>query len=379
MDRRAVESIVRCGSSRMARVAEAVIFGVVSVEMHLRIMFCVQPKRYLMRALLIILLATAMVPAPSLSAQDRDVVLVVHGGAASRDDKLITPEWERRARAGMEKAVREGHAVFLRGGSSLDMVEASIRIMEDDPVFNAGKGAVFTLQGRNELDASIMEGKGLTAGAVAGVTIVKNPIVAARAVMEKTKHVILVSEGANTFAREHGLELVDPSYFRTEERWGELQDHLARQKPRGAVPEPRETHWSTVGAVARDSKGDLAAGTSTGGMAYKRYGRVGDSPIIGAGTYADNAAAGISATGHGEFFIRYAVTHDIVALMKYRNLSVQAAADEVIQGKLKPAGGMGGVICLDKEGRVASSFNTDGLFRAHVTRDGKITVKLFKE
>ncbi|MBM3823981.1 MAG: isoaspartyl peptidase/L-asparaginase [Verrucomicrobia bacterium] len=312
-------------------------------------------------------------------AQEQDVVLVIHGGAASREDALITPEWEQRARAGLKRAAEEGFAVYRRGGSSLDIIEASIRSMEDDPVFNAGKGAVYTLQGKNELDASIMEGRGLKAGAVAGVTHVKNPISAARAVMDKTKHVLLVSEGANTFARENGLEMVDPSYFRTEERWRELQEHLAKQKPRGNVDPPRSTHWSTVGAVARDAKGDLAAGTSTGGMAYKRYGRVGDSPMIGAGTYADNAAAGISATGHGEFFIRYAVTHDIVALMKYRNLSVQAAADEVIQGKLKPAGGMGGVICLDKNGRVASSFNTDGLFRAYVKRDGSITVKLFRE
>ncbi len=312
-------------------------------------------------------------------AQDSNVVLVIHGGAASRRDKINTPESERLSREGLRAAIQKGYEVYKKGGSSLDMVEASIRVMEDNPVFNAGKGAVFTLQGNNELDSSIMEGRGLKAGAVAGVTVVKNPITAARAVMEKSKHVLLVSEGANTFARENGLEIVDPSYFRTEPRWQELQEYLAKEKARSEIPQQPDGMWSTVGAVARDRNGDLAAGTSTGGMAYKRWGRVGDSPIIGAGTYADNEAAGVSATGHGEFFIRYAVTHDIVALMKYKGLSVQDAADEVINRKLKAAGGEGGVICLDKRGNMASAFNTDGLFRAYVTREGAITVKLFKE
>ena len=326
--------------------------------------------------LALVCLLSALVP---LRAQDSNVVLVLHGGAASRSDKINTPEWERRSRDGLKEALQAGYTVYKKGGSGLDMVEASIRVMEDNPVFNAGKGAVFTLQGKNELDSSIMEGRSLKAGAVAGVTVVKNPISAARAVMEKSKHVLLVSEGANTFARDNGLEIVDPSYFRTEPRWQELQEYLAKQKERAEVSEKPDTKWGTVGAVARDQNGDLAAGTSTGGMAYKRWGRVGDSPIIGAGTYADNEAAGISATGHGEFFIRYAVTHDIVALMKYKGLSVQDAANEVINRKLKNAGGEGGVICLDKNGNVASAFNTDGLFRAYITRDGTVTVKMFKE
>ena len=322
--------------------------------------------------------------AASALSQEAKVVLVIHGGAAS-DRGALTPQRAREFRAGLEAAVRAGHAVFKKGGSSLDVVEAAIRLMEDSPLFNAGKGAVFTSSGKNELDASIMEGSTLKAGAVAGVTVVKNPISAARAVMEKSKHVLFVSRGANTFAKEAGLEIVKPAYFRTEERWKEHLELLAKEKKqhaagpgrRAALPAPRE--WSTVGAVARDAKGNLAAGTSTGGMSMKRWGRVGDSPIIGAGTYADNEACGVSATGHGEFFIRYSVAHDIVALMKYKNLSVQDAASEVVNHKLKAAGGSGGVIALDKQGRVAFAFNTEGLFRAFITENGDVTVKLFED
>lgn len=330
---------------------------------------------------LLLLLLCFSVPRPSLAA-DR-VVLVIHGGAAG-DRSKISPQMETRVRAGLEDAVREGFRVFRQGGRGLDMVEAAIRKMEDNPDFNAGRGAVFTSAGRNELDASIMDGSNLKAGAVAGVTVVKNPISAARAVMEKSKHVLLVSSGANAFARESGLEIVRPSYFRTPERWREHQELLkeAKRAPRQAATSyslPLTAEWSTVGAVALDAQGHLAAGTSTGGMGGKRWGRVGDSPIIGAGTYADDAACGVSATGHGEFFIRYSVAHDIVALMKYRQLGVQAAADEVIQGKLKPAGGSGAVIALDRAGRVAASFNSPGLFRAYVTEQGAVTVKLFEE
>lgn len=322
----------------------------------------------------LILIGSVFLPTASrCQAQSSNVVLVIHGGAASKKDK-ISPELDQKLRDGMRQALQAGYEVFKRGGTSLDMIEAAIRLMEDNPVFNAGKGAVFTLQGKNELDASIMEGRELKAGAVAGVRVVKNPITAARAVMEKSKHVLMVSDGAENFARQNGLDIVDPSYFHTEPRWQELQDYLKSGKDRSEITRSPDEKWSTVGAVARDEKGDLAAGTSTGGMAYKRWGRVGDSPIIGAGTYADNEAAGISATGHGEFFIRYSVTHDIVALMKYKGLSVKQAADEVIQRKLRKAGGEGGVICLDKSGNVAHSFNSDGMFRGYITRDGRITV-----
>ncbi|HLQ47107.1 MAG TPA: isoaspartyl peptidase/L-asparaginase, partial [Planctomycetaceae bacterium] len=276
----------------------------------------------------------------------------------------------------------------------------------DNPLFNAGKGAVFTHDGRNELDASIMEGQTLKAGSVAGVTTIKNPISAARAVMEKSKHVMLVSRGAETFAQEVGLEIVDPKYFWTEDRWKQLEKTLEEEKKRSQLDQGSEIRgqgsevgsqesgvedraevsgrfvpgfsFGTVGAVALDKAGNLSAGTSTGGMSNKRWGRVGDSPIIGAGTYADNEACGISATGHGEFFIRYAVAHDIVSLMKYKSLPVNQAADEVIRKKLKAAGGEGGVICLDHNGRFYPCYNTEGMYRGCITRDGQITVMIFE-
>lgn len=321
------------------------------------------------------------------SAWGQNVVLIIHGGAAA-DRSKVTPELRERIVAGLKGAIGAGFASYQKGDNSLTMVEKAIRELENNPDFNAGRGAVFTSAGRNELDASIMDGKTLRAGAVAGVTRVKNPISAARAVMEKSKHVLLVSEGANTFAKEAGLEMVSPSYFKTPDRWKEHLELRDKEKQKNKDKEkgkaslysvPSKAEWSTVGAVARDREGNLAAGTSTGGMAEKRWGRVGDSPIIGAGTYADNAACGVSCTGHGEYFIRYAVSHDIVSLMKYRGVTVQEAADEVVQRKLKPAGGSGAVIALDRQGNVAASYNSEGLFRAFVTQDGHITVKLFDE
>ena len=319
-----------------------------------------------------------------------NVVLAIHGGIGL-DKAEMTPEIDKAVRAGLEQALRAGYATLNKpNATGLDVVETAIRVMEDNPLFNAGKGAVFTHDGRNELDASIMEGKTLKAGSVAGVTTIKNPISAARAVMEKSKHVMLVSRGAETFAQEVGLEIVDPKYFWTEDRWKQLQKTLEDEKKRSSVgtggspvPHPDAGRFlgfsfGTVGAVALDKAGNLSAGTSTGGMSNKRWGRVGDSPIIGAGTYADNEACGISATGHGEFFIRYAVAHDIVSLMKYKSLPVNQAADEVIRKKLKAAGGEGGVICLDHKGRFYPSYNTDGMYRGCITRDGQITVKIFE-
>ena len=338
--------------------------------------------------------------AGSLRAEERGmskVVLAVHGGTGLAKSE-ITPELEREYRAGLKKALEAGYTALRKeGATSLDAVEAAIRVLEDAPAFNAGKGAVFTHDGRNELDASIMEGKTKQAGAVAGVTTVKNPISAARAVMEKSPHVLMVGRGAEQFATQQGLEIVDPAYFRTEFRWQQLQKRLQEEQAnptkaappvkkdasakQGAVapPFPPGRELGTVGAVALDAAGNLAAGTSTGGMTNKQYGRVGDSPIIGAGTYADNTACAVSATGHGEYFIRYAVAHTIVSLMKYKEWSVQQAADDVVLKTLKDAGGEGGVIALDAKGNLAFSYNSEGLYRGYVTADGKVHVLLYEE
>ena len=267
----------------------------------------------------------------------------------------------------LDTALEMGLAVLKGGGASVDAVEVVIRYMEDNPLFNAGRGAVFTSEGKNELDASIMTGRDLNAGAVAGVTDIRHPISAARAVMERSKHVMLSGEGASDFARESGLEMVDPSFFHTERRF---ESYLRARE--------QEKH-GTVGCVALDKQGNLCAGTSTGGMTNKRYGRIGDSPVIGAGTYANNQTCGVSGTGHGEFFLRWTVAHDISALMEYRGLGVQEAAREVILGKLADAGGSGGVICLDRHGKVAMVTNTSGMFRAYGNSKGDKTVAVFKD
>jgi len=308
------------------------------------------------------------------------VVLGIHGGLGY-DKKDVTPEYLKLVRDGLEAALKAGVAKLNDGGNSLDAVEAAIRVMEDDPVFNAGKGAVFTHEGRNELDASIMEGKTKKAGAVAGVTIIKNPISAARSVMEKSKHVMFTGRGAEVFATQQGLEIVDPAYFWTETRWKAIQKIWEQEKAgkQSAIPAKNSQYFGTVGAVALDKQGNLAAGTSTGGMTNKQYGRVGDSPIIGAGTYADNESAAISCTGHGEFFIRYAVSHEIAAQMKYKKVSLKDAADDVINRQLREAGGEGGCVALARDGKFATAFNSEGLYRACVTKDGKITIRLYEE
>jgi beta-aspartyl-peptidase (threonine type) len=266
----------------------------------------------------------------------------------------------------LDSALQLGLDILEEGGSSLDAVEVVIRCLENNPLFNAGKGAVFTSEGKNELDASIMTGWDLNAGAVAGVTQIKNPISAARAVMEKSEHVLLAGEGAEVFAEGEGLELVDPSYFYTRKRFESYQRATGNEK------------HGTVGCVALDRKGNLCAGTSTGGMTNKKFGRIGDSPIIGAGTYANNATCGVSATGHGEYFIRWAVAHDISALMEYKDYDVETAAREVVEKKLVEAGGNGGVICLDHLGRPAMITNTSGMFRAYGNSAGERLVAIFK-
>lgn len=306
------------------------------------------------------------------------VMLVVHGGAGTITRQSMTEEMERQYREKLEEALRAGHAVLARGGSSLDAVETTVRMLEDSPLFNAGKGAVFTHEGRNELDASIMDGATKRAGSVAGVTIIRNPITAARAVMEKSKHVMMVGRGAELFATKMGLDVVDPSYFWTERRWKSLQQELLKEaKPQASNEDDDEYKFGTVGAVALDRGGNLAAATSTGGMTDKQFGRVGDSPIIGAGTYAENESVGVSATGHGEFFIRWAVAYDIAALVKYRGMTVQQAADEVIHKKLKPIKAEGGVIALDANGNFAMPFNTEGMYRGWIGAEGKPRVLIY--
>ena len=306
-------------------------------------------------------------------AQNPRVMLVMHGGAGTITRQSMTPDREKQYRDGMEQALRTGQAILMKGGTSLDAVEASIRILEDNPLFNAGKGAVFTHEGRNELDAAIMEGKTKKAGAVAGVTIIKNPISAARAVMEKSPHVMMAGKGAELFATQVGLEIVDPSYFWTERRWKELQQDLMHEN---AAPEKQH---GTVGAVALDQNGNLAAGTSTGGLSNKRFGRVGDSPIIGAGTYAENESVAVSCTGTGEYFIRWTVAHDIAALYKYRGMSVEQAGNEVINHKLKDADGDGGAIILDGKGNFSMPFNTEGMYRGWIGADGVPHVLIYRD
>jgi beta-aspartyl-peptidase (threonine type) len=294
--------------------------------------------------------------------------IVLHGGAGNIAEDALTPEAADACKASMLEALEAGIRLLESGADATEAVVATIAILEDSPLFNAGKGAVFTHDGRNELDASIMQGKDMKAGAVAGIKTVKNPIKAARKVMEASEHVLLSGEGADRFAASQGLEIVDPSYFYTQPRYDALERALKAEKD--TMTSEEESKRGTVGCVALDIHGNLCAGTSTGGMTNKRYGRIGDAPIIGAGTYALNETCGVSATGHGEYFIRYAVAHEISSLMRYKKLKVAEAAQQVIQGVLKPAGGEGGVICLDTEGNVAMEFNTTAMFRAYANHKG---------
>ena len=317
----------------------------------------------------------------TLGAAAQKAVMVIHGGAGTITRASMSAETEKQYREALEQALRIGHGVLAKGGSSMDAVEATIRFMEDSPLFNAGKGAVFTHDGRNELDAAVMDGKTKKAGSIAGVTIIRNPITAARAVMEKSEHVMMVGRGAELFATQMGLEIVDPSYFWTERRWKSLQNELLKeqqQKPKADLVADDEKKFGTVGAVAVDKNGNLAAGTSTGGMTNKKYGRVGDAPIIGAGTYAENESCAVSATGHGEFFIRWTVAHDIAALVKYKGMSVKEAGDEVIHKKLAPVKGEGGVIILDPQGNFAMPFNSEGMYRGWIGGDGVAHVEIYK-
>jgi beta-aspartyl-peptidase (threonine type) len=307
--------------------------------------------------------------------------LVIHGGAGTIERSEMTPEREREYRGGLERALAAGYDILKRGGSSLDATEAAVRVLEDDPHFNAGKGSVFTSAGTNEMDAAIMDGKMLAAGAVAALKHVKNPISLARLVMEKSGHVMMDSDGAELFAKENGVELVDQKYFFTQQRWDSLQKMKAAEKRSGGTGKAffitDQDRHGTVGAIALDKNGNLAAATSTGGTTNKRPGRVGDTPVIGAGTYANNATCAVSATGDGEYFIRATVGHDVSALMEYRGMSLKDAAQAALD-KVARLGGTGGLIAIDRHRNIALPFNTAGMYRGYVDPSGKFVVEIFK-
>ncbi len=305
------------------------------------------------------------------------ITMVVHGGAGTILKENMTPEREKVYRDKLTEALETGMAILRNDGSSLDAVEAAVRILEDSPLFNAARGAVFTAEGKNEHDASVMDGATHSAGAVASVTTIKNPISAARAVMEHTGHVLLVGRGAEMFAASQGLEIVEPEYFFDQRRWDELL-RIKEEEQASSMSHTadRQEKFGTVGALALDRHGNLAAGTSTGGLTNKKHGRVGDSPIVGAGTYANNATCAVSGTGQGEFFMRNLVAYDVSALMEYQKMKVGDAAREVVE-KLTASGGLGGIIALDAHGNFAMPFNTPGMYRGYVKEDGEVHVLFY--
>ncbi len=307
-----------------------------------------------------------------------EYAMVIHGGAGTIKKENMSDDMYQQYYNALDTALSIGEKILKEGGSSLDAIEKTIHFMEDSPLFNSGKGAVFTNAGTNELDASIMDGANRNAGAVGGITNVKHPISAARAVMEKSEHVMMVGEGAEKFAKANGLEIVDPEYFKTERRWNSLQKILAKEESTGHVSDFKDSKYGTVGAVALDKAGNIAAGTSTGGMTNKKYNRIGDSPIIGAGTFADNLTCGVSCTGHGEFFIRYAVAYDVAARMEYKLESVQEAAEFIVNEKLVKAEGSGGLIALDAKGNVSMPFNTPGMYRGYIKPNEKV-IAMYQE
>jgi len=311
--------------------------------------------------------------------------IVIHGGAGTILKKNMTPEREAEYRAVLAEAIQVGHQILKAGGSSQEAVEKTIHVMEDSPLFNSGKGAVLNAEGTIELDASFMNGADLNAGAISGVRTVKHPISAAIKVMENSPHVMLSGKGADQFASEQGLEIVSPEYFLTERRINSLKrvQEAAKAKETSWTPEERNflknQRYGTVGCVALDLSGNLAAGTSTGGMTNKKWNRIGDAPIIGAGTYANNATCAISATGWGEFFIRSVVAYDISALMEYKGMTIQEAAYEVIHNKMAKLGGDGGVVGIDRNGNPMMEMNTPGMYRAHMDAEGNLEVKIYQD
>ncbi|MDX1530903.1 MAG: isoaspartyl peptidase/L-asparaginase [Rhodothermales bacterium] len=336
--------------------------------------------------LLLLALAAAAVPASAQQPEpdpDATYVLAIHGGAGVITRANMSAEREAAYRQALEAALRAGYAVLEEGGSALDAVTAAVRPLEDSPLFNAGKGAVFTSEGTVELDASVMEGTGLNAGAVAGVTTIRNPVLAARLVMEESPHVLLAGGGAEAFAREHDLAMVENEYFYTDRRRRSLERVQERERSQSGALVPADPEaWQmtgTVGAVARDGEGRLAAATSTGGMTNKRWGRVGDSPIIGAGTYADDRTCAVSGTGHGEFFIRLALAHSVSARMQYEGLTIREAAHAAVHDALTGRGGTGGVIAMDADGHVAMPFNTEGMLRGAIDAEGNVFIAIYRD
>jgi len=308
--------------------------------------------------------------------------IVIHGGAGTILKENMTDSLEKAYKMKLEEAIRIGHNILKSGGTAMEAVTKTINILEDSPLFNAGKGAVFTHEETNELDASVMDGATLNAGAVAGVTHIKNPIDLALEVMNNSPHVLLAGKGAEIFAQERGFEMMDPSYFYTENRFQSLQK--VKQKNSNSIsssfnPFIKDSKFGTVGCAALDKNGNLAAGTSTGGMTNKRWNRIGDAPIIGAGTYANNATCAVSSTGWGEYFIRALVAHDISAMMEYKGVTLEEAAVEVIQTKVPELGGNGGIVAIDNEGNVTMEFNTAGMYRAHMDAAGKLIIGIYSE
>jgi len=330
------------------------------------------------------LLLTACSPAPEQkNSASPPIGIVIHGGAGTILRENMTPEIEAAYRETLAEAIRVGYTLLKNGASSQEAIEKTIHVMEDSPLFNAGKGAVLTADETIELDASFMNGATLDAGAISGVKTVKHPISAAIKVMENSPHVMLSGQGADQFASEQGLEIVEPSYFFTERRINSLK---RVKEAEGQTQSSAQTYlylrnqrYGTVGCVALDAKGNLAAGTSTGGMTNKKWNRIGDAPIIGAGTYANNATCAISATGWGEYFIRSVVAHDISALMEYKGLSIQEASRIVIHEKVAALGGDGGIVGIDNRGNIAMEMNTPGMYRAHMDSEGTLTVKIFQD
>ncbi|MEZ8185396.1 isoaspartyl peptidase/L-asparaginase family protein [Shewanella sp. 5S214] len=323
------------------------------------------------------------------ATDDKPFSIAIHGGAGTISAASLSPQQEKAIRDKLKQAVDTGYKVLDKGGNSLDAVQAAINVLENSPFFNAGVGAVYTFDGGHELDASVMDGNTMNAGAVAGIKHIKNPIDLARKVMEKSPHVMLYGQGAEEFALTQQFRLVSNSHFDTPHRYAQLLDAKASiieaERVNGGDHQasvaqlPANYKYGTVGAVALDKQGNLAAGTSTGGMTAKRFGRIGDSPVIGAGTYAENGVCAISATGHGEYFIRYQVAGDICAKVKYQQKSIIQAADEVINQRLLSAGGTGGVIAIDQRGNIATPFNTEGMYRATRSKGQVATVMIWRD
>ena len=342
------------------------------------------------KSILLLFFSLILMNCESTSKEEKinDFAIIIHGGAGTILKKNMTDEMEATYKAKLEEAIKVGYTILKNGGTSTDAVLKTIQVMEESPLFNAGKGAVFTNAGTNELDASFMDGKTLNAGAVAGVKDVKSPIELAIKIMTDSEHVMLSGEGASAFAKEKGLDIVNPSYFYTEDRFQSLQKILNQEKTELDHDAKKATFYDsnikdskfgTVGCVALDKFGNIAAGTSTGGMTNKRWGRIGDAPIIGSGTYANNKTCGVSSTGWGEYFIRSQVAYDISAQMEYQKKSLKEATKDVIQNKLSKLGGTGGVVALDKNGNMSFEFNTEGMYRASMDDKGELIIKIYKE